>query len=361
MPKAMIKPKPLPKPTAGDGYCPIKIKPYNRYNLFFILERELILQQNNPTYDPFEQLRAPDYLTGFEGIEMPSKLPERYSKLVLPPGWYLPGRNKRRSHKKSHGLLKFADLSKGVAQNYRTIDKETFNFLDAVAKSLLKRSREIKAKAELKSLPREIQAPSPPNVDVAHVPTPTPSSVPVSSTMTGAFPNVNVAHLPGPSRSVPVSSMTVAMMNRLEPAKSITQKPVQTSAPSGLEKKTRPPQPAPEAVHRVSNLEGASETNKDETSKDASMMANSRPVGTMQVDPRIIETMMLPADRPRTFIMTCVPCREDSETSVGSPSSASSVCSRSSSSSSSSSASVEDLSTSADICDHDIIRMWMSA
>ncbi|EJK61942.1 hypothetical protein THAOC_17479, partial [Thalassiosira oceanica] len=277
MPKAMIKPKPLPKPTAGDGYCPIKIKPYNA--------TRADPTANNPTYDPFEQLRAPDYLTGFEGIEMPSKLPERYSKLVLPPGWYLPGRNKRRSHKKSHGLLKFADLSKGVAQNYRTIDKETFNFLDAVAKSLLKRSREIKAKAELKSLPREIQAPSPPNVDVAHVPTPTPSSVPVSSTMTGAFPNVNVAHvpgpsssvpvsstmtgafpnvnvahLPGPSRSVPVSSMTVAMMNRLEPAKSITQKPVQTSAPSGLEKKTRPPQPAPEAVHRVSNLEGASET-----------------------------------------------------------------------------------------------------
>ncbi|EJK77112.1 hypothetical protein THAOC_01076 [Thalassiosira oceanica] len=89
----------------------MEIKPYNRYNLFFILERELILQQNNPTYDPIETLRVPDYVTGFEGIEMPSKLPKWYSKLVLPPGWYLPGRNKRRSHKKRHGQLGFAAIT----------------------------------------------------------------------------------------------------------------------------------------------------------------------------------------------------------------------------------------------------------
>ena len=128
---SMPKATKTPKPAAGNGYCPTKIKPYNvsfdssfssrssihrsptsrfiqRYNLFFILEREMILQQNNPTYDPFETLRAPDFVTGFEGIEMPSELPKRYSKLVLPPGWYLPGRNKKRSHKKSHGLLAFA-------------------------------------------------------------------------------------------------------------------------------------------------------------------------------------------------------------------------------------------------------------
>ena len=122
---------------------------------------------------------------------MPSELPKRYSELVLPPGWYLPGRNKRRSHKKSHGLMAFAgerragscenadeqtspvpysshlDLSKGVAQNYRTIDKETFSFLEAVAKSLRKRSREIKARGELVSLPRNILVPSFPSVTVA--------------------------------------------------------------------------------------------------------------------------------------------------------------------------------------------------
>ena len=222
------------------------------------------------------------------------------------------------------------DLSKGVAQNYRTIDKETLNFLDAVAKSLLKRSREIKARCELKSLPRKILVPS--------------------------FPNVTVAHVPPSRSSAPVSSIDVAMPNRLEQTISITQSPVlQTSTISGLEKKAMSPQPE-EAVCRVPDFESGFETKND-----ALMTAKSRPVGTMQVDPRIVETMMLPADRPRSFIMTCVPCREDSETSVGSPSSASSVGSRSSSSSSSLSASLEDLSTSADISDHDIIRMWMSA
>ena len=253
-----------------------------------------------------------------------------------------------------------------MAQNYKTIDKETFNFLDAVAKSLQKRSRELKAKAQLKSLPRKILVPSPPNANVSRVPT-LGGSVPFVSTTTVAPPNVNMAHVPALSSSVPFSPKTVAMTNRIELAKSTipTKKPVQESTPSGLEMKTKPPQPA-EAVPRVSNFEGGSETNKVETSKDdtnedASMMSKSTPVGTMQVDPRIIETMMLPADKPRTFIMTCVPCREDSETSVGSPSSASSVSSRSSSPSLSSPASLEDLATSADISDHDIIRMWMSA
>ncbi|EJK74621.1 hypothetical protein THAOC_03689 [Thalassiosira oceanica] len=284
-----------------NNYCALKVKPYNRYNLFFILERELILQKNNPTYDPLETFRAPDFLTGFEGIEMPSELPKRYSKLVLPPGWYLPGRNKRRSHTKSHGLMAFTDLSRGVAQNYRTIDKETFNFLDAVAKSLMKRSREIKARGGLKSLPGKMLVPSSPNVNMAHVQ--------ASSTCSSA----------------PVSPTTV-IMNRLEQTKSITQRPVET-------------------FRWDSNIKRCSETQNDTL-----MMEKSGPMGTVQKDPNIIETTMLPADRPRTFIMTCVPCREDYETNVGSPSSASSVWSGSSSSSTLPlPVSLEDLSTSADI------------
>lgn len=117
------------KSKTGDVYCAMKVKPYSvsfdvsfgsphsipltsrcaqRYILFFVLERELILQQNDPTYDPFD-MRAPDsVVTGYEGIEMPNELPKRYRALVLPPGWYLPSRIKRRSHKESHGLRSFA-------------------------------------------------------------------------------------------------------------------------------------------------------------------------------------------------------------------------------------------------------------
>ncbi|EJK60356.1 hypothetical protein THAOC_19304, partial [Thalassiosira oceanica] len=108
-------------------------------------------------------------------------------------------------------------LSKGVAQNYRTIDKETFNFIDAVAKSLLKRSRKLKAKAESKSLPREILVPS--------------------------SPNVNMAHVPASIISVPVPSMTVAMTNQLK------------LTPSELEKKTTPPQHV-ETARGVSQFRG---------------------------------------------------------------------------------------------------------
>ena len=274
---------------------------------------------------------------------MPSELPKRYSKLVLPPGWYLPGRNKRGPHTKSHGLMAFTgkcrapvkmqqthqthpirpiDLSRGVAQNYKTIDKETFNFLEVVAQSLMKRSREIKARSRLKSLPRIILSPSPPTANVAHVP---------ATSTSGS--------------SAPDSSM----MNRLERKKSISRKPVQTSTPSGLEEKTTPVQPV-ESVRRVSSFKHCSETQSDTS------MVVKGPVEAVRMKP--FETMMLPADRPRTFMMTCVPCREDSVTNVVPPSPASSVCS---SSSSRSLLSLEDLSTSADICDYDIIRLWMSA
>lgn len=254
------------KSKTGDVYCAMKVKPYSRYILFFVLERELILQQNDPTYDPFD-MRAPDsVVTGYEGIEMPNELPKRYRALVLPPGWYLPSRIKRRSHKESHGLRSFADLSRRVAQNYKTIDKETFNFIDAVAKSLLKRRREIKARGEMKSLP--------------------PKTIIVPS-----FPNVDTA-----------SSTAVTMPNRLEHSKTITQEPVHASTPLGLEKKTTPPV---KSVCRVSNAKCGLETNYD-----VSIMVESRPVGKMRVDPENFKTT---TDRPRTFIMTCVPCREDSQ------------------------------------------------
>ena len=204
------------------------------------------------------------------------------------------------------------DLSKSVAQNYRTIDKETFSFLEAVANSLRKRSREIKARGQLVYLPRNILVPS------------------------------------SSSISESISPLSVAATHLLD---HIGQKSVPPPPPLRREMKTTPPQPV-EDFRQVSNF--------DEINSNASMTAESRPVGTMQVDPRIVEAMMLPVDRPRSFIMTCVPCREDSETSAGSLSSASSACSGSYSSSSSP-VSVEDLSTSADVSDHDIIRMWMSA
>ena len=145
------------------------MKPYNRFNLFFIvssagirkdthrqfnvarpnlppntqLERELILQ-SNPDYKPSSaELRHPHFVTGYEDVEIPFSLPSRYAQITIPEGWYLPGRNKTRPHTKSKNLIPFTELSKMIARNYKNVDEETFNYLDAISTSMIKRSKEL--------------------------------------------------------------------------------------------------------------------------------------------------------------------------------------------------------------------------
>ena len=81
-------------------------RPYNRYNVFFILERELLIQarkgkQTPPTSRSFN---------GYESLDLPP-LPPRYRHLqsTLAPNWYAPGKQKlvKRKHNKSHGGKSF--------------------------------------------------------------------------------------------------------------------------------------------------------------------------------------------------------------------------------------------------------------
>jgi len=85
-------------------------KPYNSYNLFFILERALLLEARNidsstkcRSLSPPAQAAA---LYGYEFIQLPP-LPSRYQHLqaTLPPNWFDPGRKKlaKRKHNKTHG------------------------------------------------------------------------------------------------------------------------------------------------------------------------------------------------------------------------------------------------------------------
>jgi hypothetical protein len=70
-------------------YDPYETKPYNCYNIFYILERERFLQSNSnnkrKTVPP-----PSDFITGYELLDMPA-LPPRYENLDLPSDWYMPG------------------------------------------------------------------------------------------------------------------------------------------------------------------------------------------------------------------------------------------------------------------------------
>lgn len=135
------KPKRKYKPRSAV-YDPCAIRPYNRYNIFFILERELAVQVNSDCRPSFEGL--PDFVTGFEGLDIPDELPPRYAQLELSSGWYLPARNTSRKHNKSHGVMTFSELSRSIAKAYKEVDQDTFDYIDAVSKAMIKRSHEIK-------------------------------------------------------------------------------------------------------------------------------------------------------------------------------------------------------------------------
>lgn len=135
------KPKRKYKPRSAV-YDPCTVRPYNRYNIFFILERELAVQSNSDCRPSFEGL--PDFVTGFEGLDIPDELPPCYAHLELSSGWYLPARNTSRKHNKSHGVMTFSELSRSIAKAYKKVDQKTFRYIDVVSKAMIKRSHEIK-------------------------------------------------------------------------------------------------------------------------------------------------------------------------------------------------------------------------
>jgi len=133
------------KPTAKKTFA----RPHNCYNVFFLLEREQLLQ-SRPAYNPVTAAAAhspvPD-VAGYGYLEMPD-LPTRYKGLVLPPGWYVPGRNRVRKHVKSHGLATFRELAKTIAINWKSVNNETRRYCEAVAGIIKERHAQITTNKE---------------------------------------------------------------------------------------------------------------------------------------------------------------------------------------------------------------------
>lgn len=124
---------------------PRKNRPLNRFNLYYILERERLLQ-SSAEYKPGQsnQPLPPGIITGYEGLELP-ELPPRYSHLELPKDWFVPGKRKlvRRSHRKNHGLISFKEIAQVTADNWKTVDTQTFDFVTKAAKIIADRYKEI--------------------------------------------------------------------------------------------------------------------------------------------------------------------------------------------------------------------------
>jgi hypothetical protein len=79
-------------------------QPHNIYNIFYMLERLRLIhkveescgiaaanQNQHPSYD----------LAGYDSLGLPD-LPPRFQHVHMPMGWYVPGKNSKRKHVRSH-------------------------------------------------------------------------------------------------------------------------------------------------------------------------------------------------------------------------------------------------------------------
>ena len=186
--------------------------------------------------------------------------------------------------------------------NYKNIDKETFNFLDAISKSMVKRSKELKAKymAEKRSaMPAPAQG-----LTVASLP--------------GQLPTT--ASLPG-QRPIAVSLPFIRpppMAVSLQPPEPLDSRMSSSAQSGGLRRVS---------LHQMNGTTPLSVTTEPLSPRTVGSFANRGSTN----------------ESPRSFVMTCVPCLspevEDS-------------------SDTSSTASTED---EVDMANHDIIRLWMNA
>lgn len=112
-------------------------RPYNRYNIYFILERErLVVSLGGET--KWTKMRddpgaKPDPVKpGYEDLNLPP-LPGRFSHLFVPEGWCVSG-PKKRKHRKMHGVASFEDIAESISLSWKTIDEETSDWCSAVEK-----------------------------------------------------------------------------------------------------------------------------------------------------------------------------------------------------------------------------------
>ena len=115
-------------------------RPYNRYNLYFILERERLIQmRGGHTTRRHETSLADSYFR----VELPP-FPPRYRNIFIPENWYFPvKKNQKRLHRRTHGVASFCELARIIAASWKNIDDDTLSYLATVETILKRRHSEI--------------------------------------------------------------------------------------------------------------------------------------------------------------------------------------------------------------------------
>ena len=93
---------------------PIRVKPrrpYTPYNLFYLLERELVVQGQDSAAAKEKTMKmatlaAERKASHGDRAEDDIAIPARYKGVVLLPMWYEPNLKEKRKHRKTHGKVR---------------------------------------------------------------------------------------------------------------------------------------------------------------------------------------------------------------------------------------------------------------
>ncbi len=93
--------------------APVRTKPrrpYTPYNLFYLLERELVVQGQDPAAAKDKVIKRAAMLAEQHGdigkrLEDDIHIPARYEGIILLPMWYEPNLKEKRKHRKTHGMV----------------------------------------------------------------------------------------------------------------------------------------------------------------------------------------------------------------------------------------------------------------
>ncbi|KAL3800026.1 hypothetical protein ACHAWO_004704 [Cyclotella atomus] len=107
-------------------------RPYTPYNIFYLLERELMIQEpgkSNTKKSPPASSSANDAVSPEEELDIPT----RYKGIIMAPQWYDPNCKEKRKHRRTHGKISFQELTGKISQNWATIDDESKNYCTTIS------------------------------------------------------------------------------------------------------------------------------------------------------------------------------------------------------------------------------------
>jgi hypothetical protein len=120
-------------PEMGAIIPPKPRRPLTCYGIFSVLERNFIWQQ-----DTKQSTNALKHNTSDDPYA--AIMPPRYRSLALPSNWFKVGMNrKKRSEHVNHGVISFEEMTKVIAERWKSVDVETKAFCGVIANEELER------------------------------------------------------------------------------------------------------------------------------------------------------------------------------------------------------------------------------